>query len=125
MLDSYALVESALEHLWDHAYLGRHPLVGVAMRRMPTESSRPTSFLARGRIFSQFMQECIGELRMPEPNGHLSREKYYHDILFYCYVRGETNGAVAERLDISPRTFYRYRRQAIEAMVQLLEDSTG
>ncbi len=121
---SHQLVEDALEHLWDYAYLGRHSLSSHVGMPDSSDGSR-VSHVERGKALSLLLQDAIKRLRPQHDVDRLSRERRYFDILHCCYVEGERNDAVARKLDIAERTFYRHRRQAIEVITQMLDDLNG
>ena len=57
---------------------------------------------------------------------HPDNGKVYHDIIAYCYINKEkmNDYQVRSKLNITHSTFYRYKKQAIEAMGISLWGST-
>ncbi|MBI5877275.1 MAG: hypothetical protein HZB53_06475 [Chloroflexi bacterium] len=121
---SYQLVEDALEHLWDYAYLETHPL--SALHRIPDSlEGTHAMHVGPGKALNLCLQGIIKRLSPPHAVCRSVRERRYFDILHGCYVGRETNKTVAWKLGMADRTFYRRRRQAIEMITQMLADLHG
>ena len=74
------LVADALEHLWDFAYLGKHPLTGLRSVQRRTPQRNGLSYLDNGRALSDLLQAAIESLRPCPQQEELSHEKYYYSI---------------------------------------------
>ena len=108
------LVRDVLEHLYDRAYLERHPLAALAARQQPGE--------ARGQALQRELLDAIQTLR-PEPNltcDSLAWRKYRY--LYLRYVQAVPAADIADELGISVRQSRRYAREALGALAVLLRD---
>jgi hypothetical protein len=116
------LVADALEHLWDYAYLGTHPLVELqsVKRQMPPNGK--WSHVDMGRLLNGILQNAIEKIKPNNLDSDLSREKHYFLILRKAYVEGVHNKAIAVDLSIGERTLYRYSAKAIQVVAQILRD---
>ncbi len=122
---TFDMVETALEHLWDYAYLGDHPLgdsVSLAPHLKPDHGQ--LTHLARGQALSRLLQHAISQTRAAYKHSR-SRERHYYGILDLCYVQRQKNAAAARQLSLSDRTFYRYRKQAVELIRKSLVPLDG
>jgi CheY-like chemotaxis protein len=108
-------VRDALTHLYDHAYLERHPL---AARLAPPSGGPRTRAQATRRI----LLDAIELLNPGDNVGLRALERRAYGILFGLYVEGLDVADVAEQLGISARQLRRDRAVAIEALAAILED---
>jgi hypothetical protein len=118
------LVESALRHLYDYAYLGEHELAGlhIVQQRLVEHVGVITS-LDRGRALSQVLVDVIEKLRPPgaQPKP-LTREWEQYIIVHDAYVLGELNRDIMNKLYISESSFNRARRRAVRGVARAVEE---
>jgi predicted ATPase len=110
--DDAALVRGALGHLYDLAYLQRHPLADW----LPEEKSRTA-----GRRLQQQLLAAIEQLRpagTPSP-GHDWRA---YQLLTWRYVDGLSVLAVQEKLALSKSEYFRDHQRALAAVASLLSE---
>jgi hypothetical protein len=118
------LVEAALRHLYDYAYLGGHELAGLALvqKRLEGRVGVVTN-LDRGRALSQLLVEVIEKLRPPGPRPKpLTREWEQYTIVHDAYVLGELNRDIMNKLYISESSFNRARRRAVRGVTRAVEE---
>jgi CheY-like chemotaxis protein len=106
------LVRDALAHLYDHAYLQRHPLAGLLI----ADSAQELGGLTLHRV----LLEAIEALR-PSPRVPSTAPAWRPYLaLFSRYVDGLHPRQVAQELGISPRQFRREQLKGLEALTDLL-----
>jgi hypothetical protein len=118
------LVEDALRHLYDYAYLGEHELaqMRVVSERLGTREVALTH-LDRGRALSQVLIDVVEKLRPPGPRPREpAREWVQYTILHDAYVRGELNRDIMSKLYISESSFNRARRRAVRGVARAVEE---
>ncbi|MBN1660401.1 MAG: GAF domain-containing protein [Anaerolineae bacterium] len=127
------LVEDALRHLHDLAYLGSHTLAGLAVVAWRLDDARAAgqapefvTHLDQGKMLSQVMVQALAKLRPdgPEPARHDVPPRTWHQylILHGAYVDGELNRDIMNRLYISEGTFNRTRRRALRGLSLALRE---
>jgi CheY-like chemotaxis protein len=105
-----------LTHLYDHAYLERHPL--AARLAKGTAGSTRTRAQETRRILLNAI-----ELLNPGDNvGLRTLERRAYALLFSLYVEGHDVPTVAQTLGISGRQLRRDRTAALAALAAILED---
>lgn len=106
-------VRDALRNLYDPIHLQRHPLVALlGLGPSPGETA--------GEALRKLLRETIDMLR-PAPSVPASRPEWLgYRLLQLHYVRALSQTDVSEELGISEASFYRYQREAIEAVVSIL-----
>ncbi|MDI7278239.1 MAG: response regulator [Anaerolineae bacterium] len=110
------LVRDALAHLYDFAYLQRHPL---AARLVPPQGALART---RGQELRRVLLDAIEALN-PGPNVPIRAiERRPYAILFGLYVEGRPLPEVASSLGIGGRQLRRDRAAAIAALAGLLRD---
>jgi CheY-like chemotaxis protein len=109
-------VQDALAHLYDYAYLERHPLavrlvaqVGRANRTRAQETRR-------------ILLDTLEELNPGENVPMRALERRAYAVLFGLYVEGREAAAVASALGIGDRQLRRDRSTAVEALATILYD---
>ncbi len=109
-------LRTALAHLYDHAYLERHPLAG---RFVPAQSGTTHT---RGQELRRLLLDAIEALN-PGPNVAIrAPERRPYAILFGLYVEGRGQPEVASSLGVGTRQLRRDRAAAIEALARMLAD---
>jgi CheY-like chemotaxis protein len=107
-------VRDVLAHLYDTAYLQRHPLLATLV---PADLSDPR---ARAQSLRETTMQAIAALR--PPSGVSPRDPAYrpYTILRGKYVEGMGGEEVQDRLAIGRRQFFREQQRAIEGIASLL-----
>ncbi len=114
--DLVRLVRSALAHLYDHAYLQKHPLASML------DAEGNLDHVARAQRLRRVLLDCI-EILQPEEDGSPLREPARaHAILTYRYVDGLDIDEIAARLGLSRRHAYREHEKGLGAVAELLWD---
>jgi CheY-like chemotaxis protein len=109
-------IADAYEHLYDLVYLRTHPLAEFLV------SDRTISRKERAWQLHHILLDSIEELD-PGPQAPVfSREWRRHRLMVLRYAEGLDPQAVADQLAISRRHYYRERKAAIEAILNLLWD---
>lgn len=109
-------LRDALTHLYDHAYLERHPL--AARLAKGTAGSMHTRAQEARRVLLNAI-----ELLNPGDNvGLRTLERRAYAVLFGLYVEGQDVPAVAQALGISGRQLRRDRAAALEALATIVAD---
>lgn len=109
-------LRDALTHLYDHAYLERHPLA-ARLAQGVTGSTRTRAQEARRILLNAI------ELLNPGDNvGLRALERRAYAVLFGLYVEGQDVPAVAQTLGISSRQLRRDRAAALVALATILSD---
>jgi hypothetical protein len=122
------LVEDALRHLHDFAYLGEHRLARLAaVEATLAGGDGPITLLARGQAVRDTLLRTLQRLRPPgaEPRGDAAasqREWHSYLILYESYVEGIPNRDTMNRLYISHGTYNRTRRQALRGLARDLAE---
>ncbi len=109
-------VRDALGHLYDHAYLQRHPLTE---RLAPGDAAAART---RGQELRRLLLDAIEALK---PGMDLTTPvpaRNPHAILFGLYVQGQEQAQMARRLGICTRQLRRDLAAAIEALAATLYD---
>jgi predicted ATPase len=109
-----ALVRDALRHLHDPVYLRTHPLADLQAGQ-----DGPS---ARGKRLHQLLLDAIAALG-PEPGSTAARAARRRELFSLRYVEGLEIGEVSARLGVSRREYTRQHREALDAVVLLLQDS--
>ncbi len=117
-------VESALQRLYDLAFLCEHPLAQLPLVTSRMAQRESANCLDRARILRGLLQEAIEQLR---PNGAMPastviprREWHLYLILHRAYIEGELNNWIMSWLQISEGTFNRTRRRALQSVAKVL-----
>lgn len=109
-------IRDALTHLYDHAYLQRHPL---AERLVPPQIAATRT---RGQELRRILLDAIEALRPADNVPVRDIERRPYAILFGIYVEGGERREVANSLGISGRQLRRDRNAAFEALASILHD---
>lgn len=120
----HQLVEDALRHLYDYAYLGEHALARLeAIDPYLGNRDGVITHLDRGRALGQLLIDVIDRLRPPgaQPR-ELTREWTQYTILHDAYVLGEPNRDIMSRLYVSESGFNRARRRAVRGVAQAVAE---
>lgn len=123
-----SLVEDALRHLYDYAYLGEHRLsqLGIVGSHLDVGEEACVTHLDRGRGLHRVLMVGIEKLRPPgSPLSLPTREWHQYVILRDCYIMGKPNREVMSVLYISEGTFNRARRRAVRAVAKSLLEMEG
>jgi CheY-like chemotaxis protein len=116
--DFVGSVRDVLLHLYDHARLQTHPLLGVLR-------DAETSQTARGRLLRQAVLDAIEDLR-PGPGTAASSSAWRpYRIMELRYIQGTDVGEVAERVALSRSQYHREHNRALEAVASLLWERWG
>lgn len=117
-------VEDVLEHLWDLAYLGQCPLAGLNIVRTRLAQNDLTPIGPDlGRALREVVIAAIECLRAEGEKGDKTDKRWrYWFILQRRYLEREHNKDIIAKLNVADRTFYRERREAIDAVVAVLQD---
>lgn len=119
----HPLVEDALRHLYDYAYLGELGLASRHFYRRRLAGVDVVTSLDRGRALSQELVEVIERLRPPGPTPKvLTREWVQYTILHDAYVLGEPNRDIMLKLYISESSFNRARRRAVRGVTRAVAE---
>jgi hypothetical protein len=117
------LVEDALRHLHDYAYLGEHDLAKLRVVEQRLEDTAPITHLDRGRMLSELLVEVLEKLRPLGPRPQtLTRDWVQYTILHDAYVMGELNRDIMAKLFISESGFNRARRRAVRGVARAVEE---
>jgi hypothetical protein len=112
------LIETALQHLSDYAWLGASPLV--------THLGLPgVTNIERAKELRQKLLEAVESLRPAArpPDGVPPRYWQAYMILHDAYVDHVPNREIMARLYVSEGTYNRVRRRALHAVAQALQES--
>jgi hypothetical protein len=128
------LVEDALRHLQDYAYLGRHSLseLQLVQRLVAENGAKGTlgvTHVDRGKALHALLVQTIqglqpGDGKLAPPGRHdiAPREWHPYLILYDCYVLGESTNEIRARLYIGEGTYNRSRRSAIKSVAHSLQE---
>jgi hypothetical protein len=120
-----SLVEDALRHLYDYAYLGEHRLAQlfIVESYLDIREGAFITHLDRGKALQEVMTTALGKLKPPGPQPSLPpREWHQYVILHDSYVLGERNRDIMAKLYIGEGTFNRARRRAVRGVARALEE---
>lgn len=119
---SVKVVEDALRHMADYAYLGDHTLAQLAAVRSRVKVE-PITHLDLGKAVHGTVAEAVDKLRPPSapPREPPSRDWYPYLILHEAYLEGIPNRDIMSRLYISEGTFNRTRRAALRSVTRVLQ----
>lgn len=109
-------VRVCLNHLHDLPFLESHPLAALF-------AGAHIGHLAGGRHLRNALIEAVDALRPSTENASGSRTERRFLALKHRYVNGEDVAEVCATLNISQSEFYRVIREALEAVVTLLQES--
>ena len=128
------LVEDALRHLQDYAYLGRHSLVDlqIVQTYLPAKDAAKQigiTHVDRGKALHALLVKAIqalqpGDGKLAPPGRHdiAPREWHAYLILNDCYVLGESTNEIRARLYIGEGTYNRIRRAALKSVATIVEE---
>lgn len=119
---SSRLVANALEHFWDYAYLGNHPLAQLACVENALASSSRATHLERGHALHYMLRRAIDATQVSCSRRLNSNEQLYYPILYNTYIEQLDNRLVAKAVCLSERSLYRYLTKALLVVTQLLDD---
>jgi hypothetical protein len=120
-----SLVEDALRHLYDYAYLGEHRLAELRIVESHLDVQKGTfvTHLDRGKALQEVLTTALEKLKPPDPQpSPPTREWHQYLILHDSYVLGELNRDIMAKLYIGEGTFNRARRRAIRGVARALEE---
>jgi hypothetical protein len=123
-----SVVEDALRHLHDYAYLGEHALAGLQIVdwRLRDSDEGFLTHIDRGKALSEIVAQAVHKLRPDgkEPARHSIPPREWHSyiILHDAYVLDDMNRDIMSRLYISEGTFNRTRRRAIRGVARALQE---
>jgi CheY-like chemotaxis protein len=109
-------VQDALAHLYDYAYLERHPLAV----RLAAQEGRANR--TRAQETRRILLDTLEELNPGENVPIRALERRAYAILFGLYVEGREAAGVASMLGIGERQLRRDRATAVEALATILYD---
>jgi CheY-like chemotaxis protein len=109
-------LRDALAHLYDYAYLQRHPL---AERLVSPETG---AIRTRAQELRRILLDAIEALKPGDSVPMRASERRPHSILFGLYVEGRPQQEVASSLGIGGRQLRRDRVAAFEALASVLRD---
>ena len=109
-------VGEAYNHIYDIVYLRTHPLIEMLLR--DTSLGRKEQAWKLHHLLLDTIEDLDPGPQVPA----LSREWRRHRLMALRYRDGLNPEAVADRLAISRRTYYREHKDAIEAIAGLLRD---
>lgn len=106
-------VEEVLQHLYDYAYLERHPLAERYAEHLPGQASR-------AQRLRRLVLEAIEELSPPPSTPPTFPEWRPYRVLTLRYIEGASLQDMMGELAISERQFYRVQRHAVSGLTELL-----
>jgi CheY-like chemotaxis protein len=111
--DFARFVKEALDNLYDPPYLQTHPLADILVTDREAGESR-------GETVRRLLREAA-ELLKPDSNVPSGRPEWLgYRIVWLHYMRSLSREDTCKELGISESTFFRYRRQALAALTDLL-----
>ncbi len=116
------LVAHALEHLWEFSYLGKSPLTQLKIVEQSLPQEKNWSHVDRGGALNRILHAAIENLKPMEQYPSFSREVHYYSILHQAYIEGVENKVIAHNLNLSLRSLYRRRTEALRIVAQILRD---
>ncbi len=114
-------VEAALDHLWDMVWLARCPLARLPqVRKLGAQQQAIVTNADRGKALHHALLAAINALKggREADKGDKRWRAWY--ILHHKYVERHSNRQIYMRLNLSERTFYRERREAIKGVMHVL-----
>jgi CheY-like chemotaxis protein len=108
-------VRDALAHLYDNAYLSRHPLLPALVRRHIPDP------VARSQHLRSLIIEAINGLRPPPSVAPHTREWRPYGILVYRYLDGMGDEQIGRKLSISERQLFRDLKAGVELLAAFLQ----
>jgi len=120
-----SLVEDALRHLYDYAYLGEHKLaqLRIVESHLDVQEDTFVTHLDRGKALQEVVTTALEKLKPPGPQpSPPTREWHQYVILHDSYVLGKLNREIMSELYISEGTFHRARRRAVRGVARALEE---
>ena len=123
--EAISLVEDALRHLYDYAYLGEHKLAQlfIVESHLDVQEGAFVTHLDRGKALLEVLIAALEKLKPPSPQPSLpTREWHQYVILHDSYVLGERNRDIMAKLYIGEGTFNRARRRAIRGVARAIEE---
>ena len=109
-------LRDALAHLYDYAYLQRHPL---AERLVSPETA---AIRTRAQELRRILLDAIEALKPGDSVPMRASERRPYSILFGLYVEGRPQQEVASSLGVGGRQLRRDRIAAFEALASILRD---
>lgn len=109
-------IRDALTHLYDYAYLQRHPLANAVVL------SQAATTRTRAQELRRILLDAIECLNPGDNIPIRALERRGYAILFGLYVEGGDRKEVANSLGISGRQLRRDRGTAFEALASILQD---
>jgi CheY-like chemotaxis protein len=109
-------IRDALTHLYDYAYLQRHPL---ADRLAPPQVATTQT---RAQELRRILLDAVEALNPGDSVPIRAAERRGYAILFGLYIEGRGRHDVAASLGISGRQLRRDRSEAFEALASILRD---
>ena len=120
-----SLVEDAVRHLYDYAYLGQHRLARLFIvgSYLDVQEDAFVTHLDRGKALQEVMTTALGKLKPPGPQPSLPPRQWHQYIILHdSYVVGKLNREIMSELYIGEGTFNRARRRAVRGMARALEE---
>ncbi|NOX60690.1 MAG: ATP-binding protein [Chloroflexi bacterium] len=115
-------VEAALEHLWDTVWLAESPLTRLrAVQDYLVRRRMAQVGCDRGKAVHHALLMAMNQLRHDRGPGKTDKRWRGWYILHHKYVEGHSNRRIFMQLNLSERTFYRERKDAIHALTAVLE----
>ena len=119
-------LDNALDSIDDPKALGESNLrlMGIISKRLKREAEQatPPSTVEKGMAIREVLNEAFERLRGSGVRADSASEWKYYNILYYRYFKYHMkNDQIAARLEFtSPRQYFRERRKAIEALLNIL-----
>ena len=120
-----SLVEEALRHLYDYAYLGEHKLAQlfIVESHLDVQEGAFVTHLDRGKALLEVLIAALEKLKPPSPQPSLPTRKWHQYVILYdSYVLGKRNRDIMAKLYIGEGTFNRARRRAIRGVARAIEE---
>ncbi|HFQ94792.1 MAG TPA: ATP-binding protein [Anaerolineae bacterium] len=119
-------VEAALEHLWDTNWLAGSPLVRLpGVQHYLAQNNLPPIPPNQGKALHHTLRAAIDHLQAGRSPDKTSKQWRGWHILTHKYVQEEANRPIYLYLNLSERTFYRERKEAIKAVTAVLGQLVG
>jgi CheY-like chemotaxis protein len=107
-------VRDALRHLYDNAYLVRHPLAELLFGETPSEG------MARGKAVRMLLLDTIESLRPPEGTRADSPAWRPYNILRARYIECGTSAEAMKNVSLAHSQYHEQHRLALERVVDAL-----
>jgi hypothetical protein len=123
-----SLVEDALRHLYDYAYLGEHKLaqLRIVESHLDVQEGAFVTHLDRGKALQEVLTTALEKLKpLGAQSSPPTREWHQYLILHDSYVLGKLNRDIMASLYIGEGTFNRARRRAIRGVARALAEMEG